>query len=124
LTLTKAASAMALVSSVNPSEVGHNVDFTAALSAVAPSTGLPTGAVQFITNGVPAGDPVPLSGGVASFASSSLGLGTNSITAEYPGDANFDGNTNSLSPPQVVLEHVPVAAGMLLGAIQDRSQSY
>src|SRR5439155_10048019 len=122
LTITKASSVVALASSVNPSEVGHNVDFTAVLSAVAPSTGLPTGAVQFITNGVPAGDPVPLSSGVAIFSSSSLGLGTNAITAENPGDGNFDGNTNSLNPPQVVLEHVPVAAGMSVGAIQDRPQ--
>src|SRR5207245_7251817 len=110
-------------SSVNPSQVGHNVDFTAVLSAVAPSAGLPTGAVQFITNGVPASNPMPLSSGVAIFPSASLGLGTNSITTDYPGDDNFDGNTNSLNPPQVVLEHVPVAVGMLVGAIQDHPQT-
>src|SRR5439155_15179025 len=123
LTITKASAVGVLTTSANPSEVGHSVTFTATLSGAAPSGGVPAGAVQFTTNGVPAGEPVPVSAGVAAFSTDSLGLGTNLITAEYPGDANFEGTTNSLNPSLVVLSHVPVAAGIVLGTIQNRSQT-
>jgi hypothetical protein len=116
--ITLAVTANLVTSSANPSLVGASITFTASLNAVAPGAGTPTGAVQFRTNGVAAGDAVALSNGAASFSTALLSTGTNSITAEYTGDANFTGSTNSLSPPQVVTE--PLVAGTdIVGALKN-----
>ena len=58
---------------------------------------MPTGTVQFKTNGVNLGSAVALSGGSASSAAiSSLAVGNYTVTADYSGDASF--NTNSGTP--------------------------
>jgi Invasin, domain 3/Bacterial Ig-like domain (group 3) len=98
-----ANSTMALTGSANPASRGTNVVFTAALSAVSPSTGTPTGSVRYLTNGVSA-SVVSLTNGIASLALSNLPHATNLVTAQYTGDANFAGSTNNLnevinSPP-------------------------
>jgi hypothetical protein len=67
---------------------------------------------------VAAGDPVTLSNGAASFSTALLSPGTNSITVEYAGDANFTGSTSSLNPPQVVIEQF---FGILVGALKNHS---
>src|SRR6185369_17782226 len=102
--ITQGGTANLVTSSANPSAAGANVTFTASLTAVAPGVGTPTGAVQFRTNGVAAGAPITLSNGAASFSTALLSPGTNSITAEYAGDANFTGSTSTMNPPQVVTE--------------------
>ena len=72
---------------------GQSVTFTA---TVLPSTA--TGNVQLLVNGATFGSPVALSGGHATFTTSSLPAGTYDITASYSGDANFSpNNSNSLS---------------------------
>jgi len=72
---------------------GQSVTFTATVS---PSTA--TGNVQLLVNGATFGSPVALSGGHATFTTSSLPAGTYDITASYSGDANFSpNNSNSLS---------------------------
>ncbi|HTL56099.1 MAG TPA: Ig-like domain repeat protein, partial [Candidatus Limnocylindrales bacterium] len=116
--ITQAGTANLVTSSANPSAAGSSVIFTASLTAVAPGAGTPTGAVQFRTNGVAAGDPVTLSNGAASFSTALLSPGTNSITVEYAGDANFTGSTSSLNPPQVVIEQF---FGILVGALKNHS---
>jgi hypothetical protein len=68
------------------------VTFTATISPVAPSTGTPTGTVQFSVNGSAVGSPVTLSGGQATYSSSTLAIGSDSITAVYSGDSNFIGS--------------------------------
>src|SRR5206468_7774010 len=93
LTITQASTTNTVASSANPALPGATVTFTATLNPVAPSSGTPTVAVQFKTNGVAAGDPVTLTNRSASFSTSSLNAGTNTVTAEYPGDANFIGST-------------------------------
>ncbi|TAL04462.1 MAG: Ig-like domain repeat protein, partial [Verrucomicrobia bacterium] len=62
--------------------------------------------------------PATLSSGAASYSTDSLDLGTNTITAEYAGDANFLGSTNSLNLPLVVSD-APVANTDTLGALQN-----
>ncbi len=100
LTNNKAATTTALTSSVNPSDFGQSVTFTATESS---SAGTPTGTVQFKDNGTNLGSAVALNGsGVAQFSTSALTTGTHTITADYSGDANFLAGTGTLSGGQVV----------------------
>jgi hypothetical protein len=109
LTITRANTANAVSSSANPSPTGSNVTFTATLTAVSPGSGTPVGTVQFLTDGVSLGSPVTLAGGAATVSTSSLLHGTRTISAQYAGDANFIGSTNSLAPDQAINAR-PVAA--------------
>ena len=98
-----------LTSSANPALPGAPVTFTLSLAAVAPGAGTPTGSVQFKIDGVVAGSPVALSGGEAQYLTSALAAGTHTVVAEYAGDGNFIGATNTLAPAQVI-NTPPVAA--------------
>ncbi len=103
-----AATSTALVSSLNPSTVGQSVTFTATVTGASP-----TGTVQFRDGAGNLGAPAPLTGGVATLATSALTQGTHPITAVYGGDA---GNASSTSP--VVNQVVnPVAAGATTTAL-------
>jgi len=94
--------AVTLGTSENPAGFKDNVTFTATVSGVTP-----TGWVQFSTNGVAFGAPVPLNGGKATLSTTLLLRGTNLITAAYSGDANNQANANSLY--ETVTNHPPVA---------------
>ena len=85
------STATALASTVNPSTYGTPVTFTA---TVTPSSG-PTGSVTF-KDGLTIIGTQPLSGGQASYQTSSLLAGTHSITAVYGGDANFGASTSAV----------------------------
>jgi hypothetical protein len=108
LTITQSFSAGVIASSANPAVPGANVTFTMTVSAVAPGAGTPSGTVDFRIDGSIAGSAT-LSGGVATFASSTLALGSHTVVAEYAGSLNFLGTTNSLSPVQVI--NTPPVAG-------------
>jgi hypothetical protein len=112
LTITAAQSTNTLTSSQNPSVQGSNVTFTATLGPVAPAITIPTGNVQFLTNGVPFGSPVALIGGVASINTAFLPAGSNIITAAYPGDANFRGSTNALTQNVTPISQRPQTLGL------------
>jgi len=72
----------------NPSKVGQNVTFTAKVKAfVGPP---PNGEMVQFKDGTATLATVPLANGVAKFTTSSLLVGTHSITANYVGDANYD----------------------------------
>jgi probable HAF family extracellular repeat protein len=73
----------ALTSSLNPAASGQSVTFTATASGSGP-----TGTVQFYYGDTPLGAPVALTSGTASFTTSTLPIGTDSITAIYAGDSN------------------------------------
>jgi autotransporter-associated beta strand protein len=107
LTVTNAFSATVVTASSNPVATGSSVIFTATLSALSPSPAIPAGSVQFIVDGSAFGAPVTLADGVASTSTSSLSHGTHTVTAEYAGNTNLLGSTNSLSP-QLVVNLVPV----------------
>jgi len=109
LTVGKAASTGIVGASPNPAQTGASVTLTLALSAVAPGAGTPTGSVLFKVDGVAVGAPATLAGGSANRSTSSLSPGTHSVTAEYAGDANFSGTTNSLTPLLTV--NTPPVAG-------------
>jgi hypothetical protein len=94
--IEQASSATALVSSENPSVQGSNVTFTATVTPVAPATTTPTGSVQFYTNGVVCGSPMPLSSGVASITVAFFEIGDNNVDATYLPDSNFLGSADNL----------------------------
>jgi Bacterial Ig-like domain (group 3)/Beta-propeller repeat len=82
----------ALVSSLNPSGSGQAVKFTATVSS--PSGGMPTGSLVF-KNGTTTLATKTLSGGIASYATTALPLGSNSITAVYGGSSSYSGSTSA-----------------------------
>jgi hypothetical protein len=74
-----------LTSSVNPSNVGQAVTFTATVTSTA---GTPIGTVTF-KDGATALGTAMLAAGVATLTTSSLALGSHTITANYAGAGNF-----------------------------------
>ena len=91
-----------LTSSQNPSVFGESVTFTATISPVSPGAGTPTGTVAFLDGGSAIGTG-SLSGGVATFATTALGVGGHAITTTYAGDGNFNASAGALAgTPQVV----------------------
>ena len=66
--------------------------FTATVSVLAPGAGMPTGTVQFLWPGAPAGTaPVVQQNGMAT-ASMAAGSWSGGVWAVYQGDANFSGS--------------------------------
>ncbi len=93
-TYGKAATALALTSTPNPSIIGQAVTFTARVTG-----NLPTGTVTFTYNNATIGT-APLVNGVATFTIASLPVGSDAVTASYPGDANNGAD------PEVVIQVV------------------
>jgi len=91
-------------SSVNPSEYGWPVTFTATVNPVNPDIGTPTGTVQFKTNGMNFGGAASLSGGSATSDAlpAMLPPGTYTVTADYSGDSNFTRSTGVLAGGQII----------------------
>src|SRR5262249_30543817 len=90
LTVNRAATAVALTSSVNPAATGQSVTFTATVSVLAPGMGSPTGTVTFMDGNVVLGTAQinPLSG-TARITTSFAAAGGHAITATYSGDGNI-----------------------------------
>jgi hypothetical protein len=101
-TVNKANTAASVTSAPNPSALGQSVTFTATLAAIAPGAGTPTGVITFTIDGSTA-STATLSGGTATFVTSSLIVGTHPVTVTYGGDANFTGSVGTLIPDQVVV---------------------
>ncbi len=83
----------ALSSSLNPSNSGQAVTFTAVVTSAGPET--PTGKVEF-KDGTKSIGSATLSAGVATLTTSKLAVGTHPITAEYMGDADSAKSTSSI----------------------------
>jgi hypothetical protein len=82
----------ALTSSLNPSEFGQAVTFTAHVTSSGP---VPTGKVKFLDGTLAIGSTI-LSGGVAKLTKSNLAVGTHPITAQYLGDGASDKSTSAV----------------------------
>src|SRR5256885_15592716 len=81
-----------LNSSANPSQFNQSVQFSSTVSSPGPT---PTGNVTF-SEGTTVLASFPLNGsGQASFSTTSLSVGSHSITAAYPGDSNSLASTSS-----------------------------
>jgi autotransporter-associated beta strand protein len=93
LTANLAGSATSVTASTNPIASGNNVTFTATVTS--PESGTPTGTVTFLDGTTTLGTATLNGSAQATFADSTLPLGSNAITAVYTGDANFTGSTSS-----------------------------
>lgn len=94
------ATATTLSSSVNPSVVGENVNFTAEVQTTGPFIGSPSGAVTF-RDGTTTFATVVLTAGIAKTSISTLAAGTHNVTALYSGDASTASSTSQVLVQQV-----------------------
>ena len=88
-TVNKDATTTTVTSSLNPSNKGQSVTFTATVVASAPGTAVPTGTVTFKDGTRTLGSSTLNSSGQATFSISNLNKGNHSITAVYGGSSNF-----------------------------------
>ena len=86
VTVARVNTATQLTSSVNPARSGQAVTFTATVTP-ASAGGTLTGIVEFLRGGVVMGR-VPVTGGSASFVTSSLAVGKHAIQARFAGSTN------------------------------------
>lgn len=87
---------MTLTSTPNPSTYGAKVTFTATVLA-ASTGGVPTGTATFREGGTVLGTATLDATGKAAFETTTLGVGSHTITARYEGDAAHASATASLS---------------------------
>jgi hypothetical protein len=100
INVLKATTATSVSSSVNPSDLGQTVTFTATVTSAG---GVPSGTVQFKVDGANGGSPQTLNGsGIATFSSSALTATTHAIVADYNGNNNFGTSSGTLAGGQVV----------------------
>lgn len=80
-----------LSSSLNPASLGMSVTFNAQVSS---ASGTPTGTVTFFSDSIALGTSL-LSGGMAQFTTSTLGLGNHNILAVYNGNTEYSSSTSN-----------------------------
>jgi hypothetical protein len=106
LVVSKDGTTTALTSSQKATVSGENLVFRATVRAVAPGTGTPTGTVDFkdgATDLTPGG--VKLASGEATFSTTTLAVGSHTITALYSGDADYTtSQVNDAAAPQAVIK--------------------
>jgi Bacterial Ig-like domain (group 3)/YDG domain len=83
-------------SSLNPAGPGTPVTFTNILAVLAPGAGTPTGLITFKDGATVLATTNIDAAGMAVFVTSALAHGSHTISAQYAGDGNFLGCTNSL----------------------------
>ena len=103
-----AASSTALSASATSITAGQSVTLTATVTGPSGNTTTPTGTVTFKDGATTLGTGT-LSAGVATYATTSLPIGSDSITAVYAGDTNFNGSTSSA----VIVTVTPALASQL-----------
>jgi hypothetical protein len=109
-TVNRAATAVALSSSINLAVVGQKVSFTATVTAVAPGAGTPAGTVTFFDGNNTLGTVAVGTGGKATFMTSFSTTGSHAIKAVYNGDGDFAGSSRT------VTEQVHLSSRIALGA--------
>ena len=82
--------------SASTSAPGQGSPVTLNMRVASTTSGVPTGSVT-ISDGTTVLGVVPLSGGAAAFNTSTLALGTHSLSAAYSGDGNFLGSTSAIA---------------------------
>ncbi|MGO4255186.1 Ig-like domain repeat protein [Marmoricola sp. RAF53] len=96
--VAKADVDVTLTRSPQVSVSGESVNVTATVAAQSPSVGVPAGAVQLLVDGAAFGDPVDLTGGVATFpALTHLGAGNHTLAVSYPGSNRYKSGSASKS---------------------------
>jgi hypothetical protein len=111
-TVEKAGTATTVGSSDNPSVRGQSVTFTATVAAVAPGAGTPTGDVTFKDGTTTLGTASVDGSGQATLATSALGVGDHTITAEYGSGNDFDSSSGALAGGQQVVNKAATTAAV------------
>jgi len=111
LTVNPAASGVIINSSVDSATYGESVIFTA---TVTPGTA--TGTVVFKDGMTVLGTNAVNGAGVANFTTAALTSGTHTISAEYSGDSNYLGSTNTVT--------LTVAASLATVTLSNTNQIY
>jgi hypothetical protein len=88
--VSKGTTSTSLSSNVNPSVFGQAVTFTATVTG-----GVPNGELVTFKNGASTLGTAALAGGVATFTTSTLAVGTRSIKATYSGDSKLLASTSN-----------------------------
>jgi len=83
-------------------DAGSTITFTATVSSSSTSSAV-SGSVQFLIDNNPTGDPVPLTGGTASYSSTPLTSGIHIVVAQYTGSS-----TTGSSAASAVLNVIPL----------------
>src|SRR5262249_40150250 len=96
-TVNRAATTVALGSSVNPATTGQAVTFTARVAVIAPGAGAPTGTVTFKDGNGVLGTAAVGPDGTATLTTIFAAAGGHVITAVYSGDSNFVGSSQALT---------------------------
>jgi hypothetical protein len=114
-TPTLATTTTGLVASPSAITAGANVTLTATVTGVTGSTGTPTGTVTFYDGTTMLGTGT-LTAGIATYSTTGLPVGSDSVTAVYAGDSNFSGSTSAASLVAVSAIATPVATSTALTA--------
>jgi hypothetical protein len=93
--VNKLASAVLLASAPNPSVFGQAAVFIAFVVSTGNAGGTPTGAVTLTEGSTTLAANVSLSNGHAAFSTTSLAVGSHTISAVYAGDGNFKASSSS-----------------------------
>ncbi len=93
LMVTPANSQISLTASATQIRLGQNVIFTASVASI--TTGMPTGTVVFLNGSAQIGEALLSATGQAILNTQNLPPGTDTITAQYQGDGNFQPSTSS-----------------------------
>lgn len=97
-----APSTLSLTSAANPTVFGQTATFTATVAAGTGGAGTPTGNVTFTVNGISQPTSVPLSNGIATFSTATLGVGNHTVLADYAGSPTFRPASAALAAGQNV----------------------
>src|SRR5207253_8458262 len=93
--VTQATTTTVLNASPATSVFGQSITFTATVGAVPPGATTPTGAVTFKEGSATLGTGTLNTDGLAAFVTSTLAVGSHTITAGYSGDDNFTGSSGT-----------------------------
>jgi hypothetical protein len=93
--LNAAGTYVHITGSPNPAHLGQTVTFTATVHGSVTTSLIPTGTLV-LKDGAKTLGSAALTGGTASFTTSSLSQGTHRILAMYSGDANFNPNRSTV----------------------------
>ena len=121
--ITALSTSTLLSSDSNPSGLATNVTFTATVSGVPPAADLPTGDVIFAANGTPFATNGLISGSITA-STASLPAGTNTVTAQYVGDGNFEASLSSTLAQVVTNNVIYSQTNLVLSLVNNRNGTF
>ena len=104
----KATPTVTLTSSANPALTQNAVTMTVNVSSAASK---PTGTVTFYNGATALGSAVALSSGMATIVTSSLPIGSDSLTAVYSGDSSFSGASSNALVESILDFNLTITSG-------------